>query len=308
MKRNFISLLDWNAEEILANIQLAADLKAQTKKGECPKLLDGKSYALIFHKNSLRTRVSFEVGIFQLGGMAMQLTTQDFELGKRESIHDVAKVMSRYIDGILIRTYKHEDVVSLGEHADVPVVNLLTDWSHPCQLMADALTLHEHFGRVEGLKVVYLGDGNNMTNSWLNLASRIPMNLCIATSPETLPDMKLFEEVKAGGLSEVSILHDPMEAVKDADVLYTDVWASMGEKEFADNKANHLQDFQINQTLLNEAKSSAVVMHCLPAERGREITDEVMKSSQSVVFDQAENRLHAQKAVLVQLARWHEQS
>lgn len=308
MLRNFISLLDWTTEEIQTNIKLAQQLKALTRQGKCPKLLEGKSYGMIFHKDSLRTRVSFEVGIFQLGGKSIHLTARDFVMGKRESIRDVAKVMSRYLDGILIRTFNHADVEALGQHSNVPVINMLTDWNHPCQLMADVLTIQEHLGRLDNLKIVYLGDGNNMTNSWLNWANRIPIQLCIATSPHTLPDMELFDQVKANGLSEVTLEHDPEKAVRDADVLYTDVWASMGEKDQADLKAEQLQPFQVNQTLLQKAKPNAVVMHCLPAERGREITDEVLDGSQSIVLDQAENRLHAQKAILVQLAQWLQQS
>ncbi|MBF0286346.1 MAG: ornithine carbamoyltransferase [SAR324 cluster bacterium] len=307
MTRNFISIQDWTSEEIKANIELASELKILTKQGKCSPHLEKKSYALIFHKESLRTRISFEVGIFQLGGMAMYLTGNDFELGKRESNEDVAKVMSRYVDGILIRTFDHQNVVELGHHADVPVINMLTDWSHPCQLMADILTVKEHLGTLENLKIVYLGDGNNLANSWINMAARIPMQLCIATSTETMPDMQLFEEVKAMGISDLSISHSAQEAVKNADVLYTDVWASMGQKEKAALKANQLKDFQINQKLLEYAKSSTIVMHCLPAERGYEITSEVLDGPQSVVLDQAENRLHAQKAILVQLSRWQQQ-
>ncbi|MBF0278186.1 MAG: ornithine carbamoyltransferase [SAR324 cluster bacterium] len=306
MKRNFISILDWTSEEIQANIELALELKKLTKQGECPKLLEQKVYAMIFHKESLRTRVSFEVGIFQLGGAAIHLTANDFVLGERESVPDVAQVTSRFVDGILIRTFEHQSVIDLSKYAEVPVVNMLTDWNHPCQVMADALTIQEHFKKLKGLKIAYLGDGNNMTNSWLCLAARIPLNLSIGTSPDSLPDMDLFERVKSAGLSEVSISHSAEEAVENADVLYTDVWASMGKKDQAKRKIIQLKDFQINQKLLERAKSEAIVMHCLPAERGLEITDEVLDGPQSVVLDQAENRLHAQKAILVQLARWQQ--
>jgi len=307
MKRNFVTILDWTSEEIQANIALAQELKQLTNQGKCPKLLDQKSYAMIFHKESLRTRVSFEVGIFQLGGMAINLTANDFMLGERESVQDVAQVASRFVDGILIRTFDHQNVIELGNYADVPVVNMLTDWSHPCQLMADVLTIQEHFGKLNGLKIAYLGDGNNVTNSWLCMASRLPINLSIGTSKESLPDMELFEKVKAAGVSEVSLTDSAEEAVKEADVLYTDVWASMGQKDQAKLKMLQLKDFQINQRLLKLAKPEAIVMHCLPAERGLEITDEVMDGPQSVILDQAENRLHAQKAILVQLARWQQQ-
>lgn len=306
MKRNFISIDDWTAEEIRENFNLAKELKDLTKQKKCPQELKDKNYGLVFHKNSLRTRLSFEVGINQLGGNSFHITKNDFELGKRESNHDVAKVMSRYLDGILIRTYDHKLLEEIGEHAEIPVVNMLTDWSHPCQIMTDAFTIEEKLGQIENLKIVYLGDGNNIVHSWLNLAKRIPLHFCIATSPNTLPDMELLKSVQNAGISKVTITHSPEKGVKDADVLYTDVWASMGQKEQLDCKVEELSCFQINQSLLNKAKPSAIVMHCLPAERGREITDEVMDGPQSVVFDQAENRLHVQKAILVQLNRWLE--
>lgn len=308
MKRNFITILDWTSEEIQANIALAQELKTLTQQGKCPHLLEQKTYAMIFHKNSLRTRISFEVGIFQLGGKTIHLTGSDFVMGERESVKDVAQVTSRFVDGILIRTFDHQSVVELGQYAQVPVVNMLTDWGHPCQIMADVLTIKERLGTLNHLKIVYLGDGNNVTNSWLCMATHLPLDLWIATSKETLPDMDLFEKVQATGVSKVTLTHSPQEAVQNADILYTDVWASMGQKEKASQKSKQLQDFQINQSLLESAKPAALVMHCLPAERGREITNEVLDGPQSVVLDQAENRLHAQKAILVQLARWQHQS
>ncbi len=304
MKRNFISILDWTSEEIKANLELAQEMKEATQEGKCPRFLDQKTYAMIFHKASLRTRISFEVGIFQLGGKTIHLTANDFEFGKRESIRDVAKVVSRFVDGILIRTFDHQHVVELAEYAEVPVVNMLTDWEHPCQIMADVLTIQEHLGELENLKVVYLGDGNNVTHSWLGMAARLPFHLCVATAPETKPDMELFEAVRDLGISTVSLCHSAKEAVQEADVLYTDVWASMGQKEQFASKSAQLKDFQVNQELLSHAKLNTLVMHCLPAERGREITDDVVDGPQSVVLDQAENRLHAQKAILAQLARW----
>ncbi|MGK5092679.1 ornithine carbamoyltransferase [Deltaproteobacteria bacterium TL4] len=304
MKRNFVSILDWSSEEIRQSLELSKELKASAKQGNFPKYLENKSYALIFHKFSLRTRVSFEVGITQLGGNSICLTERDFVIGERESVSDVAKVLSRYVDGILIRTYSHDDAVQLAKNSDVPVINMLTDWTHPCQVMADVLTIEEHRGRMDRLKVVYLGDGNNVANSWINMAARLPVNLCIATSPETLPDMGLVEQSRNTGISSIEISHEPFEAVKDADVLYTDVWASMGQKDKAKEKRKNLQQFQINSKLLAHAKPDALVFHCLPAERGREITDEVLDGSHSVVFDQAENRMHVQKAILVQLERW----
>ena len=230
-KRDFISIMDWSSEELINNLELALELKKKTREGQCPKELEGLSYGMIFHKDSLRTRVSCEVAIFQLGGHVLTMSEKDFQMGKRESVKDVAKVLSRYLDGILIRTFSHQVVLELAEHAEVPVCNLLTDFNHPCQLMADALTILEKFGRLENIKVCYLGDCNNVTNSWLNLASRIPLDLRIATSKETLPPEHLVKQVQNAGLSKLSIYHEAAEAVQDAQVLYTDVWASMGEKE-----------------------------------------------------------------------------
>ena len=303
-KRDFISLLDWSSEELLNNLEFASELKQKTLEGRCPKELQGRSYGMIFHKDSLRTRVSCEVAIFQLGGHVLTMSEKDFQMGKRESVKDVAKVLSRYLDGILIRTFSHEVVLELSEHADVPVCNLLTDFNHPCQLMADALTIREKFGRLENTSVCYLGDCNNVTNSWLNLATRVPLDLRIATSPETMPPAHLVDQVRDAGLSQLNIYHEAAEAVRDAEVLYTDVWASMGEKEKLKEREQILFGFQINLKLLELSNPNSLVMHCLPANRDREITAEVMDGSRSIVYDQAENRLHAQKAILAQLERW----
>ncbi|MCP4677278.1 MAG: ornithine carbamoyltransferase [Deltaproteobacteria bacterium] len=301
MKRDFLSVTDFKTEEIRENLDLAIEVKAKTREGNSPDVMKGGVGALIFHKPSLRTRCSFEVGFRQLGGSAIYISDKEIELGKRESIHDVAKVMSRYFAAICIRTFSHDNIVELARHADVPVVNMLTDLLHPCQLMADMQTILEHKGTIDNLTITYLGDGNNLTNSWMRMAQRIPMNLRIGTSPDTLPDAEIVAETKKAGLSEVSVIHDPVAAVKDADVIYTDVWASMGEKEKLAEKTKALKSFQINSELVSHAKKDAIVMHCLPADRGREITDEVMDGPQAVVFDEAENRLHAQKAVLIKL-------
>ena len=301
MKRDFLTVTDFSAEEIRENLNLAIEVKAKTRAGQCPNILHGGVAALIFHKPSLRTRSSFEVGFRQLGGSAVYISDKEIELGKRESIYDVAKVMSRYYAAICIRTFSHKNVEELAQHADVPVVNMLTDLLHPCQLMGDMQTILEHKGTIDNLTITYLGDGNNLTNSWMRMAQRIPMNLRIGTSEETLPSAEILEETKKAGVSEVTVLHDPVAAVKDADVIYTDVWASMGEKDKASLKQQQLRAFQINSALVAHAKKDAIVMHCLPAERGREITDEVIDGPQSVVFDEAENRLHAQKAVLIKL-------
>ena len=291
MKRDFISILDWTSEEIRNNLDYAVELKQQTKQGSCPQLLLGKTYGMFFHKPSLRTRLSFEVGIVQLGGTAVNLSEQDFKIGERESVSDIARVMSRYVDGILIRTFSHQLVLDLSKH--------------PCQVMSDMLTVKEKIGRIDNVRIAYVGDSNNMTNSWLNMAARIPLDLRIATAPETVPDMELFAKIRETGISTIQVTHSAKEAVKDAEIIYTDVWASMGEKNKIAERERVLKDFQVNSSLLQYAGNDALVFHCLPAERDKEITDDVIEGPQSVVFDQAENRLHAQKAILVQLDKWH---
>ncbi len=304
MKRDFVSILDWTSEEIRNNLEFAAELKNKTKNGDCPNFLQGKNYVLFFQKESLRTRLSFEVGINQLGGRTIALSEQEIKIGKREPIKDVARVMSRYVDGILIRTYSHQMVLEMARYASIPVINMLTDFNHPCQVMSDLLTIFEKFGYIDNVRVAYLGDSNNVTNSWLNIASRIPIDLRIATAPETLPNLELVKEINKIGISKIKVTHSVKEALDGAEVLYTDVWASMGEKEKINERERVLKKFQINSSLLKYAEKKAIIMHCLPAERDKEITDEVLEGNQSVVFDQAENRLHAQKAILVQLDKW----
>ena len=304
MKRDFISILDWTSKEIRNNIDLAVELKQQTKEGQCPQLLQRKTFGLFFHKPSLRTRLSFEVGIAQLGGASMVLSEKDFKIGERETVSDVARVMSRFVDGILIRTFSHQLVLDLAQNATVPVVNMLTDFNHPCQVMSDMLTIKEKLGRINNVRIAYVGDSNNMTISWLNLAARIPLDLRIATAPETMPDIKHVNEIKELGISTIKVTNSAKEAVDGAEALYTDVWASMGEKDKIVERERVLRDFQINSNLLKYAAKDALVLHCLPAERGKEISDEVLEGPQSVVFDQAENRLHAQKAILAQLEKW----
>ncbi len=294
MPRSFTEIIDLTHDEIFE----VFDLCAKMKKGQiAPKPLAGKAVACIFTKPSLRTRVSFEVGIFQLGGHAMYLTDQEISIGKRESVHDVAKVLSRYIALIMIRTFAHTDVTGLAKYADVPVVNGLTDLVHPCQIMGDYFTILEH-RKKDKFCIAYLGDGNNIANSWLNLASLVPMDLRIGTDKSTPPDKNIMERAKASGKSKILVTDDPVEAVKGADVIYTDVWASMGQKDKLGEKTAVLQKFQVNPQLTKHAAPDHLVMHCLPAERGREIVDEVIDGPHSVVFDEAENRLHIQKAIM----------
>jgi ornithine carbamoyltransferase len=231
----------------------------------------------------------------------MYITDKEIELGKRESIADAARVLSRYLGGIVIRTPKHEDIVELAQYADIPIINALTGLLHPCQIMADILTVYEKLGRYEDFRIAYLGDGNNITNSWLNLSSLLGFQLVVATSPETLPDQDLIKKSKAAGKSEIIITDDPVKAATGAHVIYTDVWASMGQKDEAAKQAERLRAYQVNTELIQKADPNCIVLHCLPAERGREITDDVMDGPHSVVFDQAENRLHAQKAVMTVL-------
>ena len=296
MARSFVQITDLDAKEVWEIF----DLCEKMKKGKiAPKPFEGKSVGCIFHKPSLRTRISFEVGINQLGGQSLYITEKEISLGQRESIHDAAKVLSRYLATIMIRTFSHADVEGLAKHADVPVVNGLTDLTHPCQIMGDYFTLLEHRGRRDDFKIAYLGDGNNITNSWLNLASLIPMRFHIGTAAETGPDKDILKRAQAAGISEINLTTDPKEAARDADVIYTDVWASMGQKDKAEEKARLLEQYQVNDALLKLASPDCLVMHCLPAERGREITDEVMDGPHSVVFDEAENRLHIQKAIMV---------
>jgi len=299
-KRDFLQITDFTTEELNKLFDLAVEVKKLTKEGQCPTPLAGKSFACIFHKPSLRTRISFEVGIAQLGGSSLYITDKEIELGKRESIEDVARVLSRYVDGIVIRTFSHEGVEKLAEWSSVPVINALTDFTHPCQVISDLLTIREHLGTWEGKIITYLGDGNNMARSWINAARRLDFTLRIGTVKETHPG-ELVDIARKEG-AKVEVIYDPIEAVKGAHVVYTDVWASMGEKEKAGQKGNLLQKFQINSGLMGHAAKDAIVMHCLPAERGREITDDVIDGPRSVVFDEAENRLHAQKAILITLA------
>lgn len=295
MARSLAQITDFSTDEIWKLF----DLCKQMKSGEtAPKPLAGKSVACIFTKPSLRTRVSFEVGINELGGHAVYITDNEIKLGQRESVADAARVLSRYVGLIMIRTFKQSDVDELARYASVPVVNGLTDLVHPCQILGDYFTMLEHLKKKERYTVAYLGDGNNITNSWLNLASVIPLEIRVGTAETDGIDAALLKKAEENSLSKVLITDDPKEAVAGADVVYTDVWASMGQKHLADDKAKKLEKFQVNSSLLAMANPEAIVLHCLPAERGREITDEVMDGPKSVVFDQAENRLHIQKAIM----------
>jgi ornithine carbamoyltransferase len=307
MKRDFLTIMDLSHDEVVQMIRYALELKRGRQMGQVRSAagpLAGMAVGCIFHKPSLRTRVSFETGIYELGGNSLYITKDEIDLGKRESVADAARVLSRYLGMIIIRTFSHDDVVQLAKHATVPVINALTDYTHPCQVMGDLMTVTERLGRIEGIKIAYLGDGNNVANSWLNAARQVALDLTIGTSKETMPDEGLVKAAIEEGRSVVEIEHDPVKAVRGAHVIYTDVWASMGEKNKGKERAEHLKAFQVNEELLTQADPKCIVLHCLPAERGREITDEVMDGPHSAVFDQAENRLHVQKAIMTRLIEW----
>ncbi len=301
MKKDFLHITDFSSEEIHELFDLAAKLKRETKGGKSHHYFQGKSLAMIFQKPSARTRVSFEVGAHQLGGYALYLSPSDIGLGKRETIADIARVLSRYNDMIMARVFDHDHILKLAEYATIPVINGLTDYNHPCQVMADIFTVLEHRGNLEDLKVVFVGDGNNVAHSWLNLAQRLPMELIIACPEEFEPDEETVIALKNAGLSEILISHDPKEAVIGADVIYTDVWVSMGQEAESIVRKEILSLFQVDKELMEIAGEQAYFMHCLPAHRGDEVTDEVIDGNHSIVFDEAENRLHIQKAIMVAL-------
>ena len=299
--RDFITLRDYTGEEIQYLVDLGIELKEKLKKGEPTPILAGKSLGMIFEKSSTRTRVSFEVGMYQLGGQALFLSGNELQIGRGEPIEDTARVLSRYLDGILIRTYSHEKVETLAKYADVPVINGLTDDFHPTQIIADLITIKEHKGTLKGLKFAYVGDGNNMTHSLMIGLAKVGIEVTVATPENYKPNADVVayaqEEAKKANTS-VTIYTDPVAAVKDADVVYTDTWASMGQEAEKEIRAKAFKDYQVNAELMAHAKADAIVMHCLPAYRGYEITDEVLEGPQSVVFDEAENRMHAHKAIM----------
>ena len=302
MKRDFLHITDFTTEEIWETLELSKWIKAKLKNGEDYKPFAGKTMAMIFAKPSARTRVSFETGFFRLGGHALFLGPNDIGIGKRESVSDIANVLSRFNDMIMARLFEHNHILELADNASVPVVNGLTDFNHPCQIMADILTVYEHRGNLDDMKITYVGDGNNIVHSWLALAMRIPFHLTIACPEGYAPDEEMLKAAKEAGVSTIEISHEPMEAVKDSDVIYTDVWASMGQKEEAVEREKVFSSFQVNENLIENSGKRTLFMHCLPAERGREVTDGVMEADYSIVFDQAENRMHIQNAIMVYLS------
>jgi len=303
MKRDFLKVTDFTRAEIEETFAIARKLKAEVKAGKAHHYFANETMAMIFAKPSARTRISFETGMVQFGGHALYLSPNDIGIGKRESVKDIARVVSRYNNWIMARLFLHDHIEELAEYATVPVINGLTDYNHPCQIMADMLTILEHHGTIEGQKVVFIGDGNNVCNSFLNFAQVIPYHFVLAAPEGYEPDPETLAATKAVGISTVEVIHDPVEAATDADVVYTDVWTSMGQEDERMKRLADFQGFQINEDLLKYAKQDAIVMHCLPAHYGEEITEEVLDGPQSVIFDEAENRMHAQKAVMVMLAK-----
>lgn len=303
-QKHFISISDFSEKEILSILELTKKLKKDHIQGKNKPLLKGKILAMIFQKSSTRTRVSFESGIVQLGGHALFLSSNDLQLGRGETVADTARVLSRYVDGIMARTYSHQDVLDLATHATVPVINGLTDFNHPCQATADIFTVLEKKKSFKNLNFVYVGDGNNMAHSLLYACATVGMNIVVATPSGYEPQKKVVEEatlIAAKKKTKVEVTHDAREAVKNADVVYTDVWASMGQEEEHKKRLKIFKAFQLNSKLLRLAKPNHLVMHCLPAHRGEEITSEVVDGKNSIVFDQAENRLHTQKAIMTLL-------
>lgn len=302
--RDFLEMDDYSTEEIQYLIDLAVELKRKQKNGEVYEPLKGKTVGLIFEKSSTRTRVSFEVGTYQLGGHALFLSKNDIQLGRGETIADTAGVMSRYLDGIMIRTFGHDKVVDLAKYASIPVINGLSDLAHPCQVLADYQTIYEHKGKLQGIKLAYVGDGNNMAHSLMIGGAKLGVHVSVSSpegyEPDTAVVRQAQEFAKATG-AIIEVVRDPKAAVQDADVIYSDVWASMGFEEEQKQRELAFKDYQVNEQLASYAKDDYVFMHCLPAHRGEEVSEGVIDGKHSIIFDQAENRLHAQKALMAAL-------
>jgi ornithine carbamoyltransferase len=297
--KHLLKMLDLTSEEIIGILNLADQLKYEQKHGIEHHLLAGKTLGMIFEKASTRTRVSFEVGMYQLGGLPIFLSSNDLQIGRGEPVQDTARVLSRYLDGIMIRTFKQSEVEALAQNGSIPIINGLTDFSHPCQVLADLMTIREYKGSLDGLKMCFIGDGNNMMNSLIVACLKMKMEVAVACPPDYKPSAAVLDFAVAH--PAFSMTTDPMEAAKGADVVITDVWASMGQEAEAQKRREAFKGFQINDELMVVAKSDAMVQHCLPAHRGEEISAEIFEKHAKEIFDEAENRLHAQKAVLVKL-------
>ena len=299
--KHLLKLLDHSSDEIFEILDLADELKRLQKEGKEHHYLRGKSLGMIFQKSSTRTRVSFEVGMYQLGGQALFLSKNDLQIGRGEPVQDTARTLSRFLDGIMIRTYEQDEVENLAKYGSIPVINGLTDFAHPCQVLADLQTIREYKGGFEGRKLCFIGDGaNNMANSLIVGCLKAGMDISIATPKDYLPDARVLEFAKAYG-HKFCVTDDIFAAVKDADAVYTDVWASMGMEAEVEKRNAAFKKYQVNAEVMSAAKKDAIVLHCLPAKRGQEITDEVLEAHQKEIFDEAENRLHAQKAVMVKV-------
>ncbi len=299
--KSLVEIQDLTLEEIYQIFELSSSLKMKLLSGEPHRLLEGKTLGMIFAKPSTRTRVSFEVGIYQLGGIGMYFGPNDLQLKRGETIADTARVLSRYLNGIMIRTFNHQDVIDLAKYSTIPVINGLTDLHHPCQVLADLFTILEKRRKLQGLKLAYVGDGNNMAHSLLQGCSKVGMDIAIATPEGYEPLNEIVEQAKENAKyfgSKVEIFRNPIDAVKNADIVYTDVWASMGQEAEAEERKKKFVPYQVNSELVKHAKDDYLFMHCLPAHRGEEVTDEVADSANSIIFDEAENRLHVQKAIM----------
>lgn len=306
MKKDLLKMDDLNKDEILEILNLADQLKYELKHNIPHEVLKGKSLGMIFEKNSTRTRVSFEAGMYQLGGNALFLSSKDLQIGRGEPIEDTARVLSRFVQGIMIRTYSQNEIETLAKYSSIPIINGLTDIEHPCQVLADLMTIREYKNILEGLKVAYIGDGNNMAHSLIIGCLKVGMNFSIACPKEYMPNEEYItrgKEIASLEGTSFNVFNDPTEAIKDADVVLTDAWSSMGQKEKAEEKIKYFKGYQINDDLMALAKSNAMVLHCLPAHRGEEITAKVLEEHADEIFDESENRLHAQKAVLVKLMK-----
>jgi ornithine carbamoyltransferase len=302
MARNFLHIDDFTGEEIRSILDVSVEVKKRFQKREHYRPFYGRSLAMIFMKPSVRTRISFETGFAWLGGHAVYLGPDDIGMGKREEVRDIARAVSRYNDMIMARLFDHTHLLELAERASVPVINGLTDYNHPCQVLSDLFTIVERLGNLDDLKVVYVGDGNNIVHSWLRLAARIPLRFVCACPEGYEPDTHTVELATSASLSEIDVSSDPQRAVRGADVVYTDVWASMGRKHEIEHRRSSFRNFQVNDALMKATGKKSYFMHCLPAERGSEVTDEVIEAPYSIVFDQAENRMHVQNAIMLFLA------
>ena len=299
--KHFLHISDYSNSELWEILKLAKELKSKFHLREDHKIFQNRSLAMIFAKPSARTRVSFETGFEWMGGHALFLGPNDIGIGKREAIKDISRLLSRYNDVIMARLFDHDHILELAEYSTIPVINGLTDYNHPCQIMTDIFTVWEHLGTIDNPKIVYMGDGNNIVHSWLQLAMKIPIDFVCCCPEDFKPDEATLQKAIDSGISKINISHNPTEAILNADIVYTDVWASMGQKDEAAEREKLFSSFQVNEDLIEKSGKKTLFMHCLPAERGREVTDGVMEADYSIVFDQAENRMHVQNAIMAYL-------